>query len=188
MVSVERRAMALRQQRIRRDFTKVIRMRALRYAKWMVASLLAPLLLSAASSAEAPSFKPGAKVTLVFDVRAPEKWHLNSALPLRLEFDKDELKKLPLKLDKETWDYKVVKDPPSQSFELPVTLSSKAAEGTLTIPVKLQCGMCIEDQCTIVSEDILLKVVVKKTAPSGSKNQAQAKGKLGKTVKLAAPF
>ncbi len=163
-------------------------MRILRSANWLFLLLLAPLVLSAASSSDTPSFKPGAKVTLVLEVKAPEKWHLNSALPLRVEFDKDALKTLPVKMAKTTWDYTVVKDPPSQSFELPIELTGKALEGTLTIPAEMQCGMCIEDQCTIVKEDIQFKVVVKKTAASGSKNQAQSKGKLSRLVKLVAPF
>ncbi|MCC7479011.1 hypothetical protein IT575_11215 [bacterium] len=162
-------------------------MRVLRTLVLSALLAAAPLLLSAAV-ADSPSFKPGAKVTLVLDVRAPEKWHLNSALPLRVEFDAEDLKKLPVKLDKTTWDFSVVKDPPSQSFEVPVTLTSKAAEGTLSIPAELQCGMCIEDQCTIVKEDLEFKITVKKSAAGGSKNQAQAKGKLTRTVKLVAPF
>lgn len=170
---------------------RTLRQSALAVSLFALLSLLAVSIAAADSQTApppAPSFKPGATVTLVLEVKAPQKWHLNSAIPLRLQFKQDDIKGLPIKLEKETWDFKVKNDPPSQSFELPIKLTSKAVEGTVTIPCKLMCGICEDDQCTITNEDVKIKVVVKKSAPKDSKNQAQASGKLSQTHKLTAPW
>jgi hypothetical protein len=160
-----------------------------RLLRGLALSLLAlPLILAlSAAESDAPSFKPGAKITLVLEVKAPPKWHLNSLVPLRVEFDKEALKKLPLKLEKDSWDFTVVKDPPSQSFELPIALTSKAKNGTLSIPAKLLCGYCNDEGCTFANEEVKVSLVVKDKAEKGSKNQAQGKGQIKKTVSLPLP-
>jgi hypothetical protein len=166
-------------------------MEALMKLRLNILALLAlalPLaLFCAAGAADAPSFKPGAKVTLVLEVKAPPKWHLNSQVPLRVEFDKEKVKNLPVKLDKTTWDFTVVKDPASQSFELPISLTGKAKNGTLEIPAKLLCGYCNDEGCTFANEELKVSIVVKDKAPKDSKNQAQASGKISKTVTLQVP-
>jgi len=149
-----------------------------------IAGLLLAVLASAASDkpekAVDPTFRPGGKVDLHLTLRAPEGWHLNYMVPLRVQFDPEQMKKLPLAVDKITWEYKLDKYQPQYELTIPVRVAKGAEDGTLRFTLSAAAGICDDPvtQCTFVNEDVPVELTVQAKAAKGAKGQALAKGAL----------
>jgi hypothetical protein len=128
----------------------------------------------------APSFKPGAEVTLSLSFNAPEDFAFNEMLPLTVKFDKDTLKKAAYTVEKDTWEFQLKPHVGRTTVNIPIKLKKDAAEGQLLIPLEASCIVCTLDgeQCQPVNEGLTVKVTVRASAPAGEENQAQAKGAL----------
>jgi len=149
-----------------------------------IAGLLLVVLAAAESEkpekAPDPTFRPGAKVNLSLTLRAPEGWNLNYMVPLRVQFDPEQMRKLPLVVDKITWEYKLDKYQPEFELSIPVRVAKGAEDGTLRFTLSAAAGICDEPvtQCTFVNEDVPVALTVQAKAAKGAKGQALAKGAL----------
>jgi hypothetical protein len=156
---------------------------------WVVAGVLA--LLAGGAWADnvgpqppakkpAPSFKPGAKVTLALTFNAPEDYAFNEMLPLAVEFDTEALKTAAFTVEKNKWEFALKPHVGRTTVSIPIKLKDSAAEGSLAIPLQASCIVCTLDgeQCLPVKEQLTVRLTVRKSAPAGEDNQAQSAGSL----------
>jgi hypothetical protein len=136
-----------------------------------------------------PSFKPGAEVTLAITLQAPEHWHLNYLVPLRLQFDEEYLEEAPFSVEKPVWDFSFDDYVESYTARLPLVLGADLPEGVLTIPLRAMCSICDEsgESCTFSQQDAAVPLIVRIEAPAEQKNQALLSGELPYALKLEAP-
>lgn len=163
-----------------------------------IASLIAlSLLLAGLSSAAAPeaaapapSFRAGAEVALGLTVYAPEMWVINPGVPFRVTFDQEALKAAPFKIDKAVQDFKLKNYVGEIYVELPVKLNKDVTEGELSIPLKIECGICTADQesCTTTSGEATVKLQVRNEPAPGSKTSALKKGVIPAEYYLPLPY
>ena len=123
---------------------------ALRHLAALLLALMLGLGLSTARAAEKkdklpPSFKPGADVTLYITLNSPADWHLNDKVPIVFNFDEEELKKLPFSVEKTKWEFSIDKSTERFTALIPVKLSKKAPEGTVNIPLSVECSICTDE-------------------------------------------
>lgn len=161
----------------------------------LILALCAVLLAAAKAPASKPAppkpvFRPGASVTLEVTLKSPEDWKLNHMVPVRVSFDKDQLKRKSFSASKESWDFKLPTYVKQQILTIPITLSKKAPDGTLAIPLDIQCSICDDPgtQCTFANERLTVNVEVRAKAPAGSSAEPLAKGKVTAGYRLSAPF
>lgn len=163
----------------------------------LMVTAIAGLLLAVLAAAESdkpekapdPTFRPGAKVNLRLTLHAPEGWHLNYLVPLRVQFDPEQLRKLPLVVGKITWEYKLDKYQPQYELSIPVKVAKGADDGTLHFTLTAAAGICDEPvtQCTFVNEDVPVELTVQAKAVKGAKGQALAKGALKAEHRFSPP-
>ncbi len=152
------------------------------------------LLLGLAPSSQAkepstPSFKPGAEVTLSVKLKAPGGWKINFEPPIRVSFDKEQLKNAGFTVGKERFDFKLSKYVHEYTVSIPIKLKGGLKDGALTIPAEISCSICDERgvRCSFVNEELQVKLQVRAKAPAGEKDQAQAQGTLSAEHKFSPP-
>jgi hypothetical protein len=136
-----------------------------------------------------PSFKPGAAVTLAITVKAPEGWKLSHTPALRIGFNKELLKNAPFTVKQDAWQFKFKTYVHEYTATIPITLKPKALDGEYALPLSVACSICDEPglSCAFADEGVSLQLIVRHAAPSGEKEQAQAKGTLAATHVLHPP-
>ena len=162
----------------------------------MLAMLVFAVVLLSAAKPAAPKpqpekvyFRPGAVVTLELTLKSPEDWKLNHMVPIRFTFDKDQLKRKSFSAAREFYDFKLQAYVKQHTVSIPITLSKKAADGTLSIPLDIQCSICDDPgtQCTFANERMIVNLDVRAKAPAGSSADPLAKGKVTAGYRLSAP-
>jgi hypothetical protein len=137
----------------------------------------------------APSFAPGAVVTLAITLSSPEQWVLNYMVPLRLQFDEKALKTAPYSVAKPVWDFKFEHYIPRYTAEVPIKLNKGLPDGPPPVSLQVLCSICAAsgEECTFAIEDLTVEVPVLAKAAPGAKNQALSKGTLNAKHKLSLP-
>lgn len=145
---------------------------------------------SQAKDASTPSFKPGAAVTLSIKFKAPGGWKLNFEPPIRVSFNKDELKAAGFTVGKERFDFKLSKYAAEYTASIPIKLKGGLKDGVVTVPAEISCSICDERgvRCSFVNEDLQVKVQVRAKAPANEKDQAQSQGILAAEHKFNPPL
>lgn len=169
-------------------------MRIVRINAVLLLGLACALALAAAKpapkQAAAPpvSFKPGASVTLELTLKSPENWKLNYMAPVRLSFDKDQLKKGAITASKSSWDFKLKQYSKSYTASIPITLGKNLKDGRLAVPVDIACSVCDDpgDQCTFANERMIVSIEIK-AANGGDPTQAAVKGPVKVSYRISTP-
>lgn len=128
--------------------------------------------VSQAKSDATPSFKPGAQVTLAVKLRAPSGWKISHVPPIRISFDKQQMKNYGFTANKESFDFDPGKYVKEYTANVPIKLKQGLNDGAVKVPVNVTCSICDESgtQCSFANESMELKVQVQA--------KAQAKGTL----------
>ena len=136
-----------------------------------------------------PLFKPGAEVTLALTVKAPKHWVLNYLVPLRVSFDKEQLKKAPFSVKQLDWDFEFEEYTGEYVASVPVKLQRNLPDGEIEIPLTVQCSICTDtgDQCSFAAENANVVVQILAKAPEDAKQQPVAKGEMPAAVRLVPP-
>lgn len=156
-------------------------------------ALCAALLLAAKPAAPqaAPQpafFRPGAKVILEVTLKSPEDWKLNHLVPIRVSFDKDQLKLKAFAVSRDFWDFHLDAYTKQHTLSIPIVLSKSAADGTLSIPLDIECSICDDPgtQCAFANERMTLNLEVRAKAPAAG-SEPLAKGKVSAGYRLSIP-
>lgn len=136
-----------------------------------------------------PSFRPGAAVSLQISLVSPPGWQINYLVPVLISFDKEQLRKLPIILGKEHWEFELSEYQRTYVAAIPGQVGLKAPDGEYSIPFKVECSICDEaaGACTFSEAEGSALLRVRATAPKSEKNQALAKGIVELSVNLPAP-
>lgn len=137
----------------------------------------------------APSFAPGAAVTLALEIKAPQNWQLNHLVPLRLEFDEEYLKEAPFTVKQAVWDFTLKSYLERYTAEIPIKLDTGLVDGPMVIPLKLMGSICESsgEMCTFCTENVSVKLEVLNVAPPDTENQALSTGIAENSHRLSLP-
>lgn len=155
-----------------------------RFAIVLALAMLLALGIGASSQAKsdaAPSFKPGAQVTLAIKLKAPSGWKISHVPPIRLSFDKQQMKNYGFTAAKVSFDFDPGKYVKEYTANVPIKLKPGLNDGAVKVPVNVSCSICDEAavQCSFANESMELKVPVQA--------KAQAKGTLSQEHTLRPP-
>jgi hypothetical protein len=125
-----------------------------------------------------PTFRAGAELALGVTIHAPAFWVINPGVPFRVTFDKEQLKKAGLSIDKAVQDFTLKNYVGKIYIELPLKLSNGLPDGEVSIPFQIDCGICTADQesCTFSSGTASVRVIIENKPQPGSKLSALKKG------------
>jgi hypothetical protein len=161
-----------------------INMNQFRFAVILALFALSALGVGAASPAKsdaAPSFKPGAQVTLAIKLKAPTGWKISHVPPIRMSFDKQQMKNYGFTAAKNSFDFDPGKYVKEYTVNVPIKLKPGLPDGAVKVPVNVSCSICDETgtQCSFANESMELQVQVLA--------KGQAKGTLSHTHTLRPP-
>ena len=110
-------------------------------------------------------------------------------LPLTVSFTGEKLKDAPYSVDEASYEFELKGKMARATVAIPVTLKDTASEGSLRIPVEIDCIICTADgeSCLPVRESVTVTIPVRSDAPAGEKNQALTSGELPVRYTLSAP-
>jgi hypothetical protein len=176
------------------DWLSKVEMKMMQFRVVVVMTLAALVALGAGSASQAkndaaPSFKPGAQVTLAIKLKAPSGWKISHVPPIRLSFDKQQLKNYGFTVAKNSFDFDPGKYVKEYTANIPIKLKAGVKDGALKVPVNVSCSICDDAvvQCSFANESMELSVQVLAKAPAGSTAQAQAKGTVSHEHTLRPP-